>query len=299
MPHPDPEELSLLALYDDWEDSNTRDHLRVCPGCAADFAALRRTVEAVKTQPETSRLEVPGPGVWAGIHRELGLSDAVHDDPLAGIREQYGSVRPGWGSSEAAAGEAVGGARSGGQDAGQDVRQADETVAEREVPEREVPAEPVSLQERAASRAAARRSPAWWQRPGPWMAAAAAAVLVTAGAVWSLNQAPRPLAEADLAPLPKYSAAGSAKVVEAADGSRALEVRLSKDEAQGYQEVWLIAPDLSRLVSLGVMNSDSGTFQLPAGLEISEYPIVDVSDEPVDGNPAHSSVSIARGTLAT
>ena len=101
------------------------------------------------------------------------------------------------------------------------------------------------------------------------------------------------------APLPKYSAAGSARVVETADGSRALEVRLSKDEAQGYQEVWLIAPDLSRLVSLGVMNSDSGTFQLPAGLEISEYPIVDVSDEPVDGNPAHSSVSIARGTLAT
>ena len=47
MPHPDPEELSLLALYDDWEDGSTRDHLRVCPGCAADFAALRRTVEAV------------------------------------------------------------------------------------------------------------------------------------------------------------------------------------------------------------------------------------------------------------
>jgi hypothetical protein len=298
MPHPDPEELSLLALYDDWDDSNTRDHLRVCPECAADFAALRRTVEAVKTPPETSRLEVPGPGVWAGIHRELGLSESVQDDPLAGVREHYGTVRPGWAPAETTAGEVARDSRGGGQDAGrdtgQDVRQADESAAEREAP-----AEPVSLQERAASRAATRRSQAWWQRPGPWMAAAAAAVLVTAGAVWSLNQAPRPLAEADLAPLPKYSAAGSARVVETADGSRALEVRLNKDEAQGYQEVWLIAPDLSRLVSLGVMNSDSGTFQLPAGLEISEYPIVDVSDEPVDGNPAHSSVSIARGTLAT
>lgn len=289
MPHPDPEELSLLALYQDWEDRNTRDHLQVCPECAADFAALRRTVEAVKTPPETGRLEVPGPGVWAGIHRELGLSESVHDDPLAGIREHYGTVRPGWAPGEAAAGDVAGDARSGGQD----VRQAEPAA------ERESLAEPVSLQDRAASRPAKRRSAAWWQRPGPWMAAAAAAVLVTAGAVWSLNQAPRPLAEADLAPLPKYSAAGSARVVEAADGSRALEVRLSKDEAQGYQEVWLIAPDLSRLVSLGVMNSDSGTFQLPAGLEISEYPIVDVSDEPVDGNPAHSSVSIARGTLAT
>ena len=47
------------------------------------------------------------------------------------------------------------------------------------------------------------------------------------------------------------------------------------------------------------MTSESGTFALPAGLDLSEYPIVDVSDEPVDGNPAHSSVSIVRGTLAT
>lgn len=247
MPHLDPEELSLLALYDDWDDGG-REHLRVCPECAADFAALRRAVEAVKTTPDAGSLERPGPHVWAGIHRELGLSGSVQADPLA----------------------------SAGHKAA---------------------AEPVSLQDRAGTRPA--RRAAWWQRPGTWMAAAAAAVLVTAGAVWSLNQAPRPLAEADLAPLAQFSAAGSAKVVEAADGSRALEIQLSKDEAKGYQEVWLIAPDLSRLVSLGVMNSESGTFQLPAGLELSEYPIVDVSDEPVDGNPAHSSVSIARGTLKT
>lgn len=289
MPHPDPEELSLLALYQDWEDRNTRDHLQVCPECAADFAALRRTVEAVKTPPGTGRLEVPGPQVWEGIHRELGLSESVHGDPLDGVREHYAASRPGWAPEEAAAGKDTDDASASGHG----VRQAQPAA------ERERLAEPVSLQDRAASRPAKRRSAAWWQRPGPWMAAAAAAVLVTAGAVWSLNQAPRPLAEADLAPLAQFSAAGSARVVESADGSRALEVRLSKDEAQGYQEVWLIAPDLSRLVSLGVMNSESGTFQLPAGLEISEYPIVDVSDEPVDGNPAHSSVSIARGTLAT
>ncbi|WP_371419123.1 anti-sigma factor domain-containing protein [Pseudarthrobacter sp. NamE5] len=95
------------------------------------------------------------------------------------------------------------------------------------------------------------------------------------------------------------AAAGSARVVEAADGSRSLEVRLSQDEVQGYQEVWLIAPDLSRLVSLGVVNSETETFELPAGLQLPEYPIVDVSDEPIDGNPAHSSVSIARGTFNT
>lgn len=50
---------------------------------------------------------------------------------------------------------------------------------------------------------------------------------------------------------------------------------------------------------MGVMSSEAGTFELPAGLELSQYPIVDVSDEPIDGNPAHLSVSIARGTLNT
>lgn len=74
---------------------------------------------------------------------------------------------------------------------------------------------------------------------------------------------------------------------------------LNKDEAKGYQEVWLIAPDLSRLVSLGILTADSGTFPLPAGLDLAEFPIVDVSDEPLDGNPAHSSVSIVRGTPAS
>ena len=91
----------------------------------------------------------------------------------------------------------------------------------------------------------------------------------------------------------------SARVVETQDGQRTLEVRVDKNEARGYQEVWLIAPDLSRLVSLGVMTSESGTFSVPAGLDLGEYPIVDVSDEPVDGDPAHSSVSIVRGTLAS
>jgi hypothetical protein len=133
------------------------------------------------------------------------------------------------------------------------------------------------------------------------MAAAAAAVLVAVGGIWALNRPPQPqpLAEAQLTPLAEYSATGSARVVETAGGARTLEVTLDKDEAQGYQEVWLIAPDLSRLVSLGVMNADSGTFQVPEGLELADYPIVDVSDEPVDGNPAHSSVSIVRGTLSS
>jgi anti-sigma-K factor RskA len=135
-----------------------------------------------------------------------------------------------------------------------------------------------------------------------WLAAAAATALLAAGVFWSVQQnqpVVTPLAQAQLAPVDQHSATGSAKVVEAKDGQRTLEVQVDRNEARGYQEVWLIAPDLSRLVSLGVMTSESGTFAVPAGLDLADYPIVDVSDEPVDGNPAHSSVSIVRGTLAS
>ena len=160
----------------------------------------------------------------------------------------------------------------------------------------------VLLKERGARKRKLGGGAGWMRRPGVWLAAAAATVLLAAGVFWSVqqNQAPvTPLARAELSPVDQHSATGSARVVEAKDGQRTLEVQVNKNEARGYQEVWLIAPDLSRLVSLGVMTSGSGTFPVPAGLNLSEYPIVDVSDEPVDGNPAHSSVSIVRGTLVS
>jgi hypothetical protein len=283
MPHLDPDQLSLLALYDDWEDPAGREHLLACPQCAADYAALRRTVEAVKTTPDTSRLSVPGPQVWAGIHRELGLGESVLEDPLAEAPREGGATP----AATPAPGDA-----------------APSNVVP--MPARTVPARPeggrtAGARTGSARTKGARAKAAWWQRPAAWLATAAAAVLVVGGAVWALNRPPQPreLAEAQLTPLAQYSAAGSAKVVADPDGSRSLEISLNKDEAKGYQEVWLIAPDLSKLVSLGVMNSTSGTFQVPAGLDLSQYPLVDVSDEPMDGNPAHSTVSIARGTLTS
>ncbi|UKA50391.1 anti-sigma factor [Arthrobacter sp. FW305-123] len=259
MPHIDPEELSLLALYGDWLDEEGRQHLRSCDACSAEYAALRRAVDAMKTTPDSSSFEAPGPNVWAGIHHELGLSEANRDDPLGPATEAEAS-----------------------------------TPAPAGPPETAQPLEPpTDIHSRGN-----RRQP--WQRRGTWLAVAAAGALVIAGAtLWNINQAPTPLARAELSPLAQHTATGSAKVLEGADGSRTLEVSLSKDEAQGYQEVWLIGSDLKRLISLGIMKSDSGTFPLPAGLDLADFPIVDVSDEPLDGNPGHSSVSIVRGSLSS
>jgi hypothetical protein len=264
--HLDPESLSLLALGEELGD-DAAEHLHACPGCAAEYAGLRRAVVAAKPGPAATALEPPGPQVWAGIHSALGLSPAVAADPL-------GSPTP--------------------SDSG-------ESSAPR-------PTSPPGSVTPLPSRGHGSRKPdrgggsGWLRRSGVWLAAAAATALLAAGVFWSVQQnqpVVTPLAQAQLAPVDQHSATGSAKVVEAKDGQRTLEVQVDRNEARGYQEVWLIAPDLSRLVSLGVMTSESGTFAVPAGLDLADYPIVDVSDEPVDGNPAHSSVSIVRGTLAS
>jgi hypothetical protein len=63
------------------------------------------------------------------------------------------------------------------------------------------------------------------------------------------------------------------------------------------REVWLIRSDASGLVSLGLLDGPSGRFTVPSGIDLADYPIVDVSAEPVDGEPAHSGDSIVRGEL--
>ena len=280
MQHLDPESLSLLALGEELGD-DAADHLRSCASCAADFAGFRRAVVAAKPGPaDASALESPGPQVWAGIHRTLGLSAAVAADPL-------GSPAP---SGSRPPAPAPGPAQT-------------QPPAQSPAQSPAGPPTPLpSREDRAARKRERGGGTGWIRRPGVWLAAAASAALLAAGVFWSVQQnqpAVTPLAQAALAPVDQHSATGSARVLETKDGQRTLEVRVDKNEARGYQEVWLIAPDLSRLVSLGVMTSDSGTFAVPAGLDLGQYPIVDVSDEPVDGNPAHSSVSIVRGTLAS
>ncbi|MDQ0028612.1 hypothetical protein [Arthrobacter bambusae] len=46
---------------------------------------------------------------------------------------------------------------------------------------------------------------------------------------------------------------------------------------------------------MGVLANDSGSFAIPAGVDLAQYPIVDISDQPYNGDPAHSADSIVRG----
>ena len=86
-------------------------------------------------------------------------------------------------------------------------------------------------------------------------------------------------------------AAGPRRGVPAAAGDR----RISQDD-DGYLELWLIDPSVTKMVSLGPLRPD-GLYDLPPGVDPSAFPIVDISAEPVDGDPAHSGNSLLRGTL--
>jgi len=41
----------------------------------------------------------------------------------------------------------------------------------------------------------------------------------------------------------------------------------------------------------------SSSFPLPPGVSLADYPVVDISLEAYDGDPTHSAISVARGTL--
>lgn len=298
MKHLDDEQLSLMALGEPAMTPAEADHLAFCRECAATLSGLERTVRAATVDPAEVELATPGPHNWAAIHQALGLAPEQAQDPLS---RQDSAGQP-------------------------DSATADNTTTAGSA----APVAPTPLRPRArdagadsASSGPRRRGSAGSGPPRAgsgarrWVAmAAAAGILVGAAAVWSgynfLGQgpeaAPSPtptapqavvIAEAPLQPLESYTASGKALVEELPDGRRQLVVQLSEGQISGFREVWVISPDLSKLVSLGVLDTEPGVFAIPEGLDLAEYSIVDVSNEPFDGNPAHSSDSIARGELAT
>jgi hypothetical protein len=131
----------------------------------------------------------------------------------------------------------------------------------------------------------------------PWLLAAAAAlVVVVGGGLWlGRSQEPTVVAAAELELLGDRGA-GAAELVEE-DGSLRLRVDTSDLAApDGFVEVWVIDEEVSKLVSLGPLRPD-GVYELPDGLDPEAFPIVDVSFEPLDGDPAHSGDSVLRGQL--
>ena len=140
-------------------------------------------------------------------------------------------------------------------------------------------------------------------RRRPVLLAAAAVVagaVVGAGAVavvQSTGEDGEAVATVELDLLP--DASGSADVVVRDDGSRALEIELDAPalDDDSYYEVWVIDRSVSGMYPLGAVKPGTQTVEVPDGVDLAEYPLLDVSIEPLDGDPTHSGVSVARGDL--
>ena len=161
------------------------------------------------------------------------------------------------------------------------------------------PAPVVSLDERRQRRS----------RPATWLLAAAGVGgvvvggAVTAAVVSSSQDSQESLtvaASVDLSPLPAWDAQGTAELAVNDAGQQVLVVSLDAADVateSGFQEVWLIDQNVEGMVSLGILDGTSGQFVIPDGVDVSAFPIVDVSLEPFDGDPTHSGDSIARGQI--
>ncbi|TFB93957.1 anti-sigma factor [Cryobacterium luteum] len=138
-----------------------------------------------------------------------------------------------------------------------------------------------------------------------WVSIAAAAGVVgllggiAIGVATTTGGVPREqiVAEAALDALPGWTASGSARVEQTPDGRRVVVVDLDAPADTSLREVWLLKADASGLVSIGFLDGSTGRFALPASVDLAQYPLVDVSAEPADGDPAHSGDSIVRGEL--
>ena len=108
---------------------------------------------------------------------------------------------------------------------------------------------------------------------------------------------PHPVATADLRPVGDQRARGSVRLVETDVGWQLRVVLTAGAPIEGHYEVWLVHDDGIRLVSLGVLAADDGTFGLPPGAISNGYRTVDVSVEPNDGDPRHSHHTVLRGAV--
>jgi hypothetical protein len=135
----------------------------------------------------------------------------------------------------------------------------------------------------------------------PWIALAAAVGVVIGGVVGASlmrTSPPEVVATVALEPLAEYAATGNASV-EVLDGTEVLAVDVTGlPSTDGYFEVWLLSPDASSMIALGTLGPDErAVLPLPAGISLADYPVVDISAEPYDGDPKHSTDSVVRGTL--
>ncbi|MFK3735756.1 anti-sigma factor domain-containing protein [Streptomyces sp. NPDC088090] len=265
------DDLIALALRPSGSpDAWQRAHLRACGECARELRQLRRVVDSARSAAVDDLLAPPPARVWHSIAAELGL--------------------PG---TAAGNGPADGNGR-----AGEDKRADGKGTAASGPPNPDGPAE-------GAARGQPRRRS---RRRGPGLLLATAGLvagLLTGSAAtwWHLHEdASSPVAAGrtvPLVPVAGRATEGTVRIHQGTDTRRAVTVSVSGlPPTRGYYEVWLMDRSGTKLIAVGVLGSDGrASLPLPDGVDPAGYPLLDVSAQAYDGDPAHSGESVVRGDL--
>lgn len=147
----------------------------------------------------------------------------------------------------------------------------------------------------------------------PLAAFAGSAALVAAGvlaglAVWGgdgdgskASGAERQRVELNPIGRPNRSASGTAEIAGGPGGDASVRLSgLRPNSDRDFYELWLLGEDgeLVSLASFRVPESGSATLDLPLPVDPSRFRYLDVSREPTDGDPTHSTISVLRGPTA-
>jgi hypothetical protein len=261
--HCEDEDLSLLAVGEP-PSAEVDQHLRQCLDCRRRLGRLRDVVTLARDVDPVAI--VPPPSVWAGIAAATGVTAAPRPERVAAGASSWSAEVP-------------------------DGDPEPERRARRQQPPR-----------------TRRGGIGSWRSRRSILSVAAAGLVVGAlagsGVTMLLDddthrtQVIVATSLDGLAPDPQ--ATGEASVVRTSQGGRLLEIDVSElgsADDDGFYEVWLIDPSVQRMIPVGILTGATGQFVLPEGLDLAEFPVVDVSIEPLDGDPKHSGKSILRGSI--
>lgn len=259
MTHIDTDELALIALREVGPSDVEAGHLASCAACAADLRQLTTVIRLGRSAQGESLVE-PSPAVWGRIRSEIDADASVEMSQMAPEAAM---------TSPSATSHVVSG-RPG--------------RPRRRLRSRMVV--PVAVAALVVGLVAGTGVGIWWQS-----AQSASRGVAIAGA--------------ELDPFPEWAdARGSAVVEVLGNGTRQVVVDIDTAGEAGpadaqLREVWLISADGTALVSIGFLDGAEGRFDVPSGVDLAEYSLVDVSAEPDDGDTTHSGDSIVRGQLRT
>ena len=261
MSHIDPVILALRALGETAGTAQDDDHTQTCLHCRHEQARLTEIVGLARQPGQAERLEQPPPAVWDRIAAAVG-NGAISANKAGPLETD---------------------ASNGHYEVARDS------------------AEKTGAGARWSLGGGGRR-----RRLVTMIAGLAAGLIIGVGGtvgVVQLTRAPatRVVAQIELSPLPAFpqwqDATGTA-VMRAAAGQQVMVVALHAPQRPGFYEVWLLARNGVSMISLGDLNADhTGTFTVPAGVDLRNYSRIDISLQAFNGSTLHSKASVVRGSL--